>query len=392
MISSVEDRSFDTRSRDRSVEVPCQENVSPDGISTSDVEPRLGTPEAVLDSQDKKLQPNKISLQSTRMLTLQMCLNYLKSLPEADAIRAVGDNMKDFTSTAFLVAFYHNYPKFPLIKHWRCRLELVFYAGLTLRHPGYTKQNILRLFNEMEYSYIHYSAPVFYMVSVLVSGNQLSGSAKATAEPMSPSTAYIDMALEVLEDFSLRGPVVLSDGEKKVFYMVHLAIARAQAPGHARRVTFLRKDFYLRLTRVMNIFGVSITSRHRHYSVLEAYAQAEDWNNYWRYWRGIAREGQHRGTLLYDSMFRAIAASGHQARCVEALQIQIPRMEREKPIVKLERSIAEAVMNCIQVAEPNIEREAEQCTNETGEYVRLWRRCRRGLHATRVVEEDMASE
>lgn len=68
-----------------------------------------------------------------------------------------------------------------------------------------------------------------------------------------------------------------------------------------------------------------------------------------------------------------------QGRCVRALTAWIPEMEIEDPPVSLTGPLAEAVMECLKVEEPEIEELLYSRNDTTGQWGKLWRRFAHGL-------------
>jgi len=54
-------------------------------------------------------------------------------------------------------------------------------------------------------------------------------------------------------------------------------------------------------------------------------------------------------------------------------------MEMENPPVKLEGEVAKAVKDCLLVVKPNVEKDARERLDATGEWVSLWVRCQLAL-------------
>ena len=61
------------------------------------------------------------------------------------------------------------------------------------------------------------------------------------------------------------------------------------------------------------------------------------------------------------------------------LRERVPDMDQEEPPVRFDKELAEAVMDCLLIAEPNVESMAMDEWNHEREWVRLWRLCQRKL-------------
>ena len=57
----------------------------------------------------------------------------------------------------------------------------------------------------------------------------------------------------------------------------------------------------------------------------------------------------------------------------------VPLMRREEPPVELEGEPAEALLQCLRVADPKVEDDIRTERNKRGEWVRLYRRCQDAL-------------
>ena len=84
-------------------------------------------------------------------------------------------------------------------------------------------------------------------------------------------------------------------------------------------------------------------------------------------------------------MFRAVAVSGHQKRCIDALDTYISMMDYENPPVELDGEVARSVMECLMVIEPGIDRNELDDNRNMGKWARVWNTALEGLKKTQTI-------
>lgn len=304
---------------------------------------------------------------------IQEQLNYLKSLPKEEAIEVLGRGPEDYDSTSFLASFYGSYPLFPSAEHWECRLDLHCYAT-KIRHGRYGTENLLNQFKEMRASGVNISEATSLKIfrTILFSdGPEAHDGLDATDadnEIRAVSSNSVARVCYVLEDMSLSGLNIVTE---EIFMILLEAVARSP---ESRWKAALQQ-----LSQIILQHRPNITNPQSHLRILQIYANTDDWLEFWRYWSGIARQGQPRSADHYTLMYHSVALTMHQSKCLEVLRTWIPEMQMEDPPVKLEGAVGEAVMECVRVAEPDIENVVARQGNGKGEMPRLWAQCLSGL-------------
>ncbi len=336
-------------------------------------------------------------------ISLQALLKHLGNLPREDAVMALGSGIDDYTSTTFLKSFYQAFPLFPDVRHWESLLSLVWYA-LKLGHEKYGKSDLLRLFDDMQASVIDLPSETYVMVFKMLLTRR--GEMSKFKHKFGLSVATIKHALKVLEDMHFRGYNIMTEEIYTELMVAAIFKSYRPLPAVATKRP-VNSDASQRLMEVLiqntpgpgSIF-VNVES---HIRILRAYADdrrlvivfdgqtmrsppktgnkvyyqrsGSDWVEFWKHWHGIAGSMQRRPKELYLLMFHCVAKAGQQAACMKALREWVPQMRREEPAVDLDADIAEAIMECLQVAEPDAAIEAREGQNESAEWVKLWRRC-----------------
>lgn len=341
-------------------------------------------------------------------ISLQALLKHLEDLPREDAVMALGSGIDDYTSTTFLKSFYQAFPLFPDVRHWESCLSLVCYA-LKLGHEKYGKADLLRLYDEMQASVIDLPSETYVMVFKMLLMRR--GEMSTLKHQFGLSVATIKHALKVLEDMHFRGYNIMT--EEICIELMVAAIFKSYRPLPAVATTRpINSDAVQRLTEVLTQNtpgpGSIFANVESHIRILRAYADdrssvavvdgrtmrsppkmgnkvyyqrsGSNWVEFWKYWHGIAGSMQRRPKQLYLLMFHCVAKAGQQAACVKTLREWVPQMSREEPAVDLDADIAQAIMECLQIAEPDAAIEAREGRNESAEWVKLWRRCEQQLN------------
>ena len=310
---------------------------------------------------------------TAKLISLRTLLIYLESLPRAEAFEKLGTGIEDYSTTSFLQSFYQNYPTFPDIRFWECRLSLMCYA-LKLRHRGYFKSDLWRLYGEMKACMDDIPSNIFVMVFKtllkMTGGNKRRKGLSQTS---------IENAVHVLDDMHFCGHDIMVEDIRLELTVTIILTTRYFNRRKVPNVPRFNPDASSRLKEVFNLhtFGSSgdFVKVDSHIRILRAYADAKKWGEFWKHWHGIAGSMQRRPKELYLLMFHCIAETRQQAKCARTLRDWIPQMRREEPPVELDADLATVVMECMQVAEPEIAIEVSEGQNESGEWVRLWRRC-----------------
>lgn len=384
-------RSFHTNVRSFSTQSHSRMNAEDLVANDLNLEPRILSPDTQ-DQRGRAALPSSSPVQerehlsgfddNMRLLSLLSKMKYLRGLPREDAIEVLGKGVNDIQSTSFLRSFYEAYPHFPDSQLWECRLSLVCHA-ISIGHPSYTKFNLVSFFSEMQASAVDIPVSAFTLVirTLLEETWRLQTSG---ARPSLPIT-YIRLAVDILEDMSLRGENVMTE-EIMTSLQVATYIAADPEPGDKIQ---LHTAAHERLKALMDDYGFPKRSTESYGRVIKACADADKWYGVWQTWESIPANFQRRDEALYALLFRCAARRGHQAKTMAVLRQSTASMSREEPPVKLEGDIALAVLQCLIVADPRVEDDARTRRNERGEWVRLYRRCQEALKAK---PEDFPSE
>ncbi|MCJ1335419.1 ATPase synthesis protein 25 mitochondrial [Bachmanniomyces sp. S44760] len=389
----------------RNYSIAKEHQLDSQGLHASDLEPPIRVQNLDWDT-DKASDLGKLG-EFPHLKILRNHLDYLKKLSREEAIEVLGRGDDDFNSTTFLTSFYNSIPLLPDVEHFQCRVDMVSYAITEIHHPGFSKRHLMDIYAEIRSSYIDIPSSLHLKVlgailtpsrgepprtklqpfskSLLVTlGISEAVLERCETAPAAASIPFVSPSslingLEILQDMSVRGDDIFSED---VFAILIRAVLFA--PGLASkpdRVGEMITQPQSRLIKLMLQLRVRITKDDNQFVLLRAFAESNEWGNFWHQWREPVINFQHRSAAHYTVLFECLASSEHQTKCFEALMTLIPDMEREEPPVILDNGLANSIMSCVKVADPNIEQELKLETNNNGWFVRLWNRCAAELEA-----------
>lgn len=314
-------------------------------------------------------------------------LIYLRTLTQEEALKALGQDMNDSTSTSFLKSFYTKRSESTEQRRWRAKLNLLLYA-VELGHRGDPKWSLAQMLGQIQATSSRVAPNILMqMLRMILLPNGFShapgqqGVAIASLSPTS-LTASVDVLAEISrrkyrylpEDIAIMLQMVTGD------VMPFHGLAGAEsAKVDATRDSHDSMTAQQRLSHLMATFSVEPTSEAQTINTLRRYAKPGKWEQFWFIWRKHARRMPRSGAL-YAVMFRAIAKEKNKIVCSRILRKWVPEMDTEDPPVKFEGEVAKAVKDCLLVVHPNMEEDARKEPDATGEWVPLWLRCALALH------------
>ena len=116
-------------------------------------------------------------------------------------------------------------------------------------------------------------------------------------------------------------------------------------------------------------------------NLLEAYANAGEWDKFWRVWRISPQRYMRRSRTMYQYIYRRFADDGHRMRALDAIRWCFNEMGHEVPPIRPVGEVRAAVAACLRVADPTSEAVARSVKPVSGrnsgvlaerECVRIW--------------------
>lgn len=321
-------------------------------------------------------------------------LNHLEGLQvnsRDEAIRILGSGVSDKGSSLFLKNFYDSVSQFDGNRGLEYHFGLVCRA-IKMKHPDYHKKDLIALYQSMKGTTHEVSAKSMEeILETLVIAEAEPYHTRSTSEEAFQSSNIdhpgLDLALALLPHVNA---TLMSDYQSGLIAVIDTEIDLVQThltqldrvgtsrgavqDGAFRALLTRLAQLQLAQTRLEDhaVSYASQLSKNSGYAdKLKSLASDSDWTGFWYLWRGIALKMESRPSELYALLFSAIARKGIQWECREVISYWAPMMEREEPPAALNIDVARALMDCLRVAQPGI----EKMKHKAAPYPKLWQEC-----------------
>lgn len=303
---------------------------------------------------------------------LRNLLAQLKHMDSNLAIEALGKGRGDNATTPFLRAFYQAMPSFPDPAHWQIHIELRCYA-VCLGHPHYNTKCLLGELDAMRVACVLPTQDT-YMAVFETLLKPLLGSNSAIQEPKLYKKA-VSSALHVLDMMHEDGYNPVSD---PILRLVYQTTALPPLPSYSafQDEKLASEPQVQQALQGAPLTLVDLLPSLSAYSLATAIASSS-WNTARSIWQSYPQQFRSRSSQLYIAYFKSAAKTNNQRIAMDALRSCVPEMPREGPKVKLEGEVAQALKECLDVAEPRAQEMGEK--GGRGEWAILWRRLTRAL-------------
>ena len=288
---------------------------------------------------------------STNSNNLASLLTETKSMSAKQALETLGDNLfeapqslnfndltcntqqlEDVQSSAspFLQSFYDSMPTFPDPEHWHIHIELLAHAS-SLDHPEVASTVLMAQLMNMQIAGLIPEERTFKLVirSILAPVR--------TALPYGaddlPTEEEMDNVFTILEDMEACGYDPISPDILELLH--HACVGKPDQPQTHT------------LNTILPLLGAARLKHH---------IASHDWPSFWRTWRSYPQRFLPRTAEMYTVLFNAIGDGKFEdpREVIEVLRSYLPEMEREEPVVVLERTVAKAVMRALESVEPGL--------------------------------------
>lgn len=308
---------------------------------------------------------------SQATLTLRHLTIRLRAMGPQAALAALGKAYTDTATTPFLAAFHNATPAFPDSEQWQLHLQLRCYA-VALGHPRYTKKSIIAQLKDMRLARVLPSEETYILVLKAMLSSPLEADTGTTN--LKYRRRAIRQALDVLDRMHEEG---YNPTSEPVLRLLYSTTAFPPLPSYSPPDSSILHQTEAtpscpRIPMTLSTLLPSLVA----YSISQA-ASSSQWSRLWSIWHHYPCSFLHRSSIMYTTLFHAIARTNSQTMAIDALRSCLPNMTREEPPIKLEGDVAAAVKQCLVVAEPNARNLGEN--GGTTEWAILWRRCLRGL-------------
>ncbi|PGH23732.1 hypothetical protein AJ80_02160 [Polytolypa hystricis UAMH7299] len=320
-------------------------------------------------------------------------LQMLGELSPEEARHELGAGPDDRSSTIFLRLFHEALASAPVEARPGLRLGLMCIA-VTSGHPEYPKQRVFEAFQQFAMSEFHISKAQGRQVLAALLCFPHSD-AEITPETARLPTEDIELAMKVLEHLSLRGENIFAEDIFLMLYngcsyRVPVRYGAADAPGslYVERSLYVEeadvKEMHERLTRIQKAMKATLTSfsYDSYPDLLRAHFYLNDMPGFWQHWHRMGLNGWLRTKQHYLLVLNLCLERGNENYIIRVLDECVPMIEREEPPVLLDAELAEKIMACLFVVDPQIRDHAQE--DVLGPYVQLWNKCLNALFLERA--------
>lgn len=310
----------------------------------------------------------------------------LAKLSKEEAHHELGQGAHDRNSTLFLRLFYQAASK-PDPKSVLSRFRLI-HTALSLSHPNYTKTDLFEAFQDLAASGGEITTSQGLMaVRALLSPAQTDTAPEETAL-RTISNADMNMALKVLEHLSLRGANII---QLEIFLTFFTAVGyqvpvrpfdesqniEPQDNGSSRMLvpTDILNNIHQiqnRLLRAMELINVKLQSED-YIPILRILSNHGNYDKFWEVWRKMALRLVPRQKEHYLLLFQNQVEQKHQRDAAKCIWDWVPMMVREDPPVYVDPELAQAIMECLLLADPDIK--AKALEGRPGQLAGYWLKC-----------------
>ncbi|KAF7596735.1 ATPase synthesis protein 25 mitochondrial [Aspergillus hancockii] len=295
-------------------------------------------------------------------VSIDSLFHYLEGLSSANVRRELGSGPEDRVSTLFLRLFYDRLSVLSAEETAMAHVKLLCMA-ISRQHMAYSKDSLWGAFISCTASGYDVSDNIgFQVVSALLTEGQVA--------PLSDSDR--ELAVRVLEHLSLRGTNVLNI---KVFNMLYKAASTA-FPEESKEADSHTTALSVRVSRIIGTLDLPFDPDEARVLMATLF-QNRDFDGFWRLWRKLPLYNSPRTIEDYEMLFQLHADLGDELRARDCLSTWVPMMSREESPIPLQGRLLKPVMQCLMVADPEIDIKAWD--GATSNLARIWNECQRNI-------------
>lgn len=325
--------------------------------------------------------------QHSEAIGLAHMLEQLNQMSTDERLEALGKgprrSRKDLTP--FLEEFYSYIPEFPDVIHYEAMLQL-YLTALSTNHPGYPLFLLKDLLQEMQIAGVRVPERMFLAgLRAILSREHPHEFDEATARRRN------QIVFALLYDMQGHSYPTITDD---IIIMLHDSVSMLHSdlnaqhadPAMAEKRAAYNQTVRHELLHQTDMLAVPL-KRDTYAHLLKSYAILGDMKGMWHVWRSTALAMLPRSAQMYAIALNGVAFTGNQVDCIQALRDCLAQMGQEIPPVKLEGGVREAIMRCLLVVEPDVDKYWEKGIR-AGEWVKHWDACMQSLRKEEMDKES----
>lgn len=328
--------------------------------------------------------------QHAEAIALANKLEQLHQMSAEEQLEALGEgpSWKDKNLTPFLKDFCSHIPESPDILHFEAIFQL-YLSALSINHPGYPVNIIHDLLEEMQIAGVRVPEHMFLAgIRAILSREHPKEFSETTARRRNKIVFALLYAMQGHSYPNLTDEIIIMLHDS-VSTLSNDLKAQHKDPSKAQR-----RAAYNQLVRhgiIHQIDMLELPLKPETFAhLLRSNAILGDMKGMWHIWSSTTLAMHPRSAQMYAIALNGVAFTGHQVNCIQAVRDCLATMPQEVPPVELKDDVREAVMRCLLLIEPDIDKLWERGIRD-GEWVMLWHRCMRSLQKEGGKEESSQS-
>ncbi|KUJ16172.1 uncharacterized protein LY89DRAFT_685209 [Mollisia scopiformis] len=314
-----------------------------------------------------------------RPFLLHSLQSHLESVPAEEALKMLGTGDSDRSSTPFLVCFYETLSPIYVSE---AEAEILIWLSCfaqEIGHPGYEYFRLLELLDQFQVSGVQISLSSYRRLlrAILTPPRGQDFYHGASHAALEAATGIIqtmhdqgfdilseDLLIE-LQELTMPDPLTVVP-EHKIYTDPEETFDLPSLP-----MPPISQRFHVLLVQ-LNLPLFRDDSRMR---LMDLYANRQYWQQFWEIFRMAPRQNKPQSASMYAFMLFQVAQTKHQKACMTVLRTWIVDLQQEDPPIELTGDVSEALKACLLVADPHVEKDANDNLEARGEWISLWRRC-----------------
>ncbi|KAE8447686.1 hypothetical protein EG329_010492 [Mollisiaceae sp. DMI_Dod_QoI] len=314
-----------------------------------------------------------------RPFLLQILRAHLESLPAEHALELLGNGDSDRSSTPFLTCFYETISPIYLSQFEAETMIWLNCFAQDLGHHGYDYAELLELMDKLRAAGVKISLMSYRRLL-----RAILRPPKGQSNYHGPSRAALTEATNIIQTMHDQGFDILSEDMLVDLQELSMPDALEGVPQH--KIYIDPEDTFdipslpmapisLRFHALMMQLDLPSFRDESRMRLMELYAHRQYWQQFWDIFRMAPRQNKPQTASMYAFMLFHVAQTQNQKACMTVLRTWSVDLLHEEPAIEICGDVSEALKACLLVADPHVERDANDNPEAKGEWISLWRRC-----------------
>lgn len=258
-------------------------------------------------------------------------LHHLSCLSDERIRSELGTGPEDSDSTLAMRLFHHRQSQLSQEDAAFARIDLLC-MGITRGHPSYSKEALWKELKDYLLGFKLSDELGIRVFSTMLTHRPVADQPHQTTLPDSD----LQLAMHVCDYLCLQGMSLLN---MKIFNMLYKAAS--PTPGSPN----IHHETLVRIPRVIEAFDVPFDSEENRIFLWSLFKN-KDYDNFWKQWHNLPRNGSPRTSVDYETLFRLHAELGDSRRAKQCVTNWAPMMEKERPPVPKHFVIIQHIQAC----------------------------------------------